>query len=553
MSRRNHEVDDGWLCDRGRYGFDIYNAPDRIFKPHIRRETSLEPCTWDEALIVVAKHLRKVIDTNRGTEVAAVGSGMLSNEEAFAIRQFFNDIIKTAEIDFQTDTDRPVETEIIDIVGLEGTIQDLENDRLFIIIGADPAVEEPVATLKIKKAVSVRGAQAVFIGSYDKRLGNFPIANIRIPYGAEGRALEYLSDTLEGGSARNDFGLDTAELGKLAELIKREGRTHIIAGRIFFHHPDRREFLSALLRLRQLAGAKLSILPPQGNYMGVSHFGLYGDIDHSFAGILERINAGEIKALFVFGSNPVEEYPNMKYVQETLKKLEFLVVVAPFLHATASLAGVVFPQALPPDYGGTFTNIEGRIQLFQPMFHRPRHNVRPAWGILGEIADLIDLGRIWYHDGEIRAEIAKLLKGMEELVHIPVNGFLFPFRNYDEMKPRPVDLSPLPEAPAGRPYVLQYYPSVHHDGWLTEKSQNLMRIAGQQTVLMHPDDAAREGISDNQEAVISNNGSSITLPMRSTAHVNRGEILIINSFSVNPVNKIMSRGEAATFVSVKGA
>ena len=78
-------------------------------------------------------------------EVAAVGSSSLSNEEAYAIRVFFNEVIKTTEIDFQTDTNQPLEPELIDFVGLDGKIEDLEKDSLFLFVGCDMAIEQPVA------------------------------------------------------------------------------------------------------------------------------------------------------------------------------------------------------------------------------------------------------------------------------------------------------------------------------------------------------------------------------------------------------------------------
>jgi len=551
MSRRNKEVDDGWLCDRGRYGFDITRAEDRLFRPYIRRDASLEACGWDEALMVISKHLRKVIDENLGAQVAVVGSCALSNEEAYAIRNFFTEVIKTPEIDFQTDTNQPIEAGILDLIGLDGTICELEHDSTFILVGTDIAVEQPVAALKIKRAVSARGARAIFIGPYDKRLGHFQSTNIRIPFGAEGYALEFISDALENRPPGGDVKLEVDALSEVAGAIKKKEKTHIITGRGFFNHPDRQGFLSSLLRLKRVSGAKLSILPPQGNYIGVSHFGLYGEPDHSFDKILDKIDGGEIKSLFIFGSNPIDEYPDRKYVEKTLKKLEFMVVVTPFLHGTAALAGVVLPQAMLPDHGGTFVNLEGRIQQFSPISHRSQPNVRPAWAIIGEIADMINLGHIWYEDDEIRKEIARQLKGMEALAHMPDNGYLYPFKSAEEIPIGRHVLRSIPKGPDEYPFILQFSPSVHHTGWLTEKSENLMRISGKQSILMHPEDARREGLIDDQIVSISNNNGSLNLPLKTTTHINKSEILIVNSFSQNPINRLMSRDSLTTFVSVR--
>ncbi|HBC46335.1 MAG TPA: NADH dehydrogenase (quinone) subunit G [candidate division Zixibacteria bacterium] len=553
MSRRNDEVEQGWLCDRGRYGFDITGAEDRILKPQIKRGASLEPCSFDEAAMVVAKHLRKIIDENRGSEVAAVGSALLSNEEAYAIRRFFNEVIKTSEIDFQTDTTQPLEAEQIDLIGLSGTLGDLESDPLFLFVGCDPAVEQPVATLRIKKAISANKAKAIFLGSYDKRLGNFPTKNVRIPFGLEPEALDYIISVLSGDNSGGDSRFDSEPLLKIADLIRQTGKVHIISGRSFFNHFNRDKFLSSLLALKKVSNGKLSILPSQGNFIGVSHFGLFGEPEHSFSKILERIDAGEIKTFFVFGANPIEEYPDRKFVQEALKKLEFLVVVSPFIHPTAAMAGVVFPQAMLPDYGGTFVNLEGRIQLFKPMENSLKLEVKPAWGIINELSGIMEIGSSWYSDIQIREDIANRLKEMEGLANIPDRGFIFPFINQDDYQSKLNSVTAISKAPAEYPYILQWMTSVHHNGWLTEKSENLMRIAGHQVALINPIDATHEGLVENQIARIGTDTTAINIPINISDKVNRGEILIINSFSKNPVNRLLKKDKPITYVSVKKA
>lgn len=555
MSRRNPAVDDGWLCDRGRYSFDLTRSEDRLTKPMIRRDSGFEPCNWDEASLLVARRLRKIIDQNRGSEVAAIGSARLANEEAYAIRHFFNDVIKTFDIDFQTDTAQPLEPELIDLIGLDGAIADLEKNALFIFVAGDPSVEQPVAALRIKKAIAQNGGKAVFIGSNDKHLGHYPVTNIRIPAGAEALALDYLSKKITNSNPQADPALGDAvgQLNGLADQIKSSNGTHLISGRGFFNHPDRGGLLSAMIAIRQNTGARLSILPYQGNFIGVSHFGLYGEPEHSFNMILERIVSGEIKTLFVFGANPIDEYPDRQYVQEVFKKLELLVVVAPYLNATAAMAGVILPQAMLPDYGGTFVNIEGRIQQFKPMFDNRPLDFKPAWGIIGELSDILGLGTVWYHDSQVRADIAKNLEGMEELTNIPERGFVFPFLNHSDLFSKPVGIQPFVNSSKEYPYRLNWTSSVHHQDWLTEKSASLMRISGKQYIAMHPDDAAAECFEQDQVIAVAARNGAINLPLVISPDVNREEVMVVNSFASGPVNGLLDKNAAITFVKVSKA
>ncbi len=553
MARRNSGVDDGWLCDRGRYGFDLSRAQDRLVRPHIRRDNKLQACSWDEASALLSKHLQNIIDTNKGSEVAAVGSPILSNEEAFAIRRFFSDVVKSENVDFQTEYPKPIEPELLDLIGLDGSIKDLESDSTFVFIGCDPAVEHPVVSLRIRKAVSTYKAKAVFISSHDKKLGYFPITNIRIPFSAEAAAVNYLVSRISGKTTGDmaDFKIDPDGLNRLADNLKNAGRIHIIAGREFFNHPDRAALLVGLIKLKKSTGAKLSILPPQGNFIGVSRFGLFPSLGHSFENMLERIESGEIKTMFVFGANPIDEYPDRKYIHDVLKNLEFLVVVSPFANATASLASVVLPQAMLPDYGGTFLNIEHRAQKFTPMTENPHSDVKPAWAILGELSSLLDMGNIWYSDSQVRKVMIDTIKEIEGLDNLPDNGVVIRFPAKDGYDPGDVSLAE-PETPGiDYPYIMNWTPSAHHHGWITEKSDNLMRISGKQIAWMHPDDAAREEISDGQVLRIGTAETALNLPVIITTGVNKGEILIVNSFSANPVNRLLKKGRPTTFVSVR--
>jgi predicted molibdopterin-dependent oxidoreductase YjgC len=112
-------------------------------------------------------------------------------------------------------------------------------------------------------------------------------------------------------------------------------------------------------------------------------------------------------------------------------------------------------------------------------------------------------------------------------------------------------MMPMPEAPGDLPYILQWAPSVHHNGWLTEKSENLMRISGNQIVVMNTADAGREGLSDGQMVRIENSAGAINACVKVGASVNQGELLVINSFSQNPVNCLMKRDKMVNFVRVK--
>ena len=49
-ARENHEVDDGWLCDRGRFAYPALGGGERVSEPLIRDSGELRPVSWERAL-----------------------------------------------------------------------------------------------------------------------------------------------------------------------------------------------------------------------------------------------------------------------------------------------------------------------------------------------------------------------------------------------------------------------------------------------------------------------------------------------------------------------
>lgn len=89
--------------------------------------------------------------------------------------------------------------------------------------------------------------------------------------------------------------------------------------------------------------------------------------------MMEKVHAQEIRGLFLMGSNPVVSNPNANFVEEGLKKLDFLVVADMLFSETAQLADLILPTTAYLENTGTLTNLEGRVLL--------REAARPAFGL----------------------------------------------------------------------------------------------------------------------------------------------------------------------------
>ncbi len=110
--------------------------------------------------------------------------------------------------------------------------------------------------------------------------------------------------------------------------------------------------------------------------------------------MIEKIDSGEITGLFVMGSNPVVSNPNANFVEQSLKKLNCLVVVDLFISETARLADLILPCSSYLENEGTMTNLEGRVTLRQAKRKCPGETMHD-WKIICEIAQALGKGKFF--------------------------------------------------------------------------------------------------------------------------------------------------------------
>jgi len=130
--------------------------------------------------------------------------------------------------------------------------------------------------------------------------------------------------------------------------------------------------------------------------------------------MIEAAEQGKLKALYIMGENPLRGLPQPQRVKKALDKLEFLVVQDILNTETAKLADVVLPGAAFSEKQGSFTNLEGRIQPFDPVT-RPPGNARPDWEILDLLAAQIAQTEGYGDLEKIRMEIRQNVPAYADL------------------------------------------------------------------------------------------------------------------------------------------
>lgn len=96
--RFNADVNDYWMCDKGRLNtFRQVNSEHRIKSPLMQKDAGVVEVGWDEAISKVASELKQF----RKSEIAVIGSAFDTNEDNYALVRFAREIIGTRNIDFK--------------------------------------------------------------------------------------------------------------------------------------------------------------------------------------------------------------------------------------------------------------------------------------------------------------------------------------------------------------------------------------------------------------------------------------------------------------------
>jgi NADH-quinone oxidoreductase subunit G len=177
MSRTNDHVDDGWLCDRGRWGCEYVNSPERLRTPLVRRNGALVPTTWDDALATVAQKLREVAQRHGPHAVGGIGSTHVTNEEAYLFQKLLRTGLATNNIDHYHGNFTARSPEGLPWVWSD-SIAGLEQASHIVLFAADPYHRQPVLDLRIKKAYR-EGTPILLVNEGDLRLDRFAALKVR--------------------------------------------------------------------------------------------------------------------------------------------------------------------------------------------------------------------------------------------------------------------------------------------------------------------------------------------------------------------------------------
>jgi NADH-quinone oxidoreductase subunit G len=357
QSRENLAVDDGWLCDVGRFSFPNFQRTTQD-RPQIRRNGKLERVSYDEAIAFTADALKQA-----GRQAAGWASPAASNEEFFLFRRLFREVLGSPNLDHRSGVLEDAQPEDMSL-----PIADIERcDHVVVLGGQDVIDAAPVLHLRLFKSQR-KGLQVWKVGA-----GEGKRALDAVP--AEAQAIGILAT-----EANKKAALDLQ--AKLQKKVKGSVRRLIVTT-----GPNGR-------------GAKdLGILP----HLGPGYVSLNGQAGKGRA---EWPGAG-IKALYVHESSPLNGFKPTDAESMWLSGLPLVVFHRFKPSPLDEVAHVIIPGHAFTEKDGTVTNMEGRVQRILKGIDAAW--VREDWRVFQEIAD--HLGASWNYEGvdKITADLVRAL------------------------------------------------------------------------------------------------------------------------------------------------
>ncbi|MDX6547339.1 MAG: NADH-quinone oxidoreductase subunit [Gaiellales bacterium] len=357
LSRNNPAVDDGWLCDRGRYTHPSLEAADRITSALIRGGRGLEPVAAETALDHVADRLRATIERFGPGSVAILATGEQTNEEAHLWARIQSEALGGGPIVCGPEGDAGWD----ELAAHAATIADLDDADLIVVSGATDLVHRaPILELRIRRAVE-RGAKLATIGAGATRLETLRGADhiSAAPGTTHAALLEALS-----------------EGGRLASAVS-ERSVLIWNGRMS------RPVAAVLAHLAHTCGCRVLATPLAPNELGCQAAGLGGATPDQ---ALAAVDEGRVRSVVLLGADPVADWPGGERWRTMMERAFFALQVSAFQTGSSGWATTIVPTTMPLEKDGTFTNLEGRVQRLRAAAHPPQ-------GVLDGLLLAAGLGR----------------------------------------------------------------------------------------------------------------------------------------------------------------
>jgi formate dehydrogenase major subunit len=273
--------------------------------------------------------------------------------------------------------------------------------------------------------------------------------------------------------------------------------------------------------------------------------------------MIPKAHAGEIKAMYIIGENPLVSDADLSHVEESLKHLDFLVVQDIFLTETAKFADVVLPSSCFAEKDGTFSNTERRVQRVRKAVESPGET-KDDWWITCEIASRMGFEMKYQNSEEIFEEIRTVTPSYAGITYERINeeGIHWPCPNIEHPGTPILHIGKFTRG-KGMLHAIEYIPPAeqadkdypfylttgrnlyqYHTGTMTMKTEGLNERAPGTYVEISPQDAVKLDLIDGQKVKVASRRGEIEADVKVSDKAVNGTVFLPFHFADAAANRL---------------
>lgn len=426
-NRFNGEVNQYFLCDKGRFGTGYVNRADRPRQPQFRSGTTVTTATVDEAL-------DQTIAKLKGKKVLGIGSPRASLESNFALRELVGQENYSTGMNQKEQLLVELAAAIMQTEGIYNpSMREIESCDAVLILGEDLTQTAPRMALSVRQAAKNKAKEMAaerrtqeWLAEPVKRIAQDAKSPIYILAATQTRLADVATGEVVASPndiARLGFAVAQAVAGEtitglddsasafaqtIADTLKAAKKPLIISGTSL---QDAAIMEAAAQVAQNLGGhAGLSLTVPEVNSMGLA---LFGGLS------LEQAFAQDYDAVIVVENDLYRRLPATR-IDAALAKAAEVIVLDHSDTATVAQASIVLSAASFAEGDGTVVSQEGRAQryyqVYDPSYYNPAYAIKESWRWLHALqTGLEDKNISWTVLDDVIESVAKNVPVLEAI------------------------------------------------------------------------------------------------------------------------------------------
>jgi len=528
MPRQNEEVNEIWICDKGRFAYHYAEGKTRLTKPQVRKDKKLARASWDAATKLAAENFLKA-----KKDFVILASGRLSNEDLFNLKTLADHSEGKAYL--YSDMAGGELTSLVG-VGAGTNFANMGAGTAIVVVASNLYEEAPIWYLRVKQAAE-RGATLIVLNPRETKLDKHASFTVRYAYGDEVKTVQ-----------------DLSKKSKISDAFMKAENAVILYGSEGLGVSGSAGLASACAKL---LNETEHVGKPNNGLIGVwGRANDQGAWEIGFNVEEDLAKALKSKSVYIVGADPVADDPKLA---KALEGAEFVAVQDVMETATTEIADVVFPAQAFTEREGTLTSGERRVQRFYPAVP-VTGDAKPDFAITSQLARHMGVvleGTSVSAVFDILSESVKSFEGLnyaklaEVKEQFPIVGrsdLYYGGTTYENTKGMGVHLSAaatrgeklsIPRvqkeaAPRPKDNELLAVPitKLYDRGTTVLPAELLHERVGETSISLHPDAAQELGVEAGQTVNVSFNGVSGEAVVKLDDTISVGVALVPRSMGI---------------------